>query len=393
MSSDIPAKLTVERPRRPSHRAGRTVRAIAAVAVALVVVLAGYAVVQYVESRPSEPVLNVLSYDLFNGGCGNAPSLQAVLAPFEAAHGVQIDFTCPEGSTLLSTLLAQKSSPREDLVIGLDEVTTPGAEANGLLIPYVSPELSHVDPNITRELSLDGGATPYEWGYLGFDYNLSFARSLGGAAPDLSFPLFAQNLSLARDLVVEDPTTDITGEEFLLWEIEFYETVLHQNWESWWRSVDPALQYAPDWGTAFGEFDGGPGSPPMVVSYTTDPAYGVANNQSGEFNSTVGSWNGTEYGWRSVYGIGIVAGTQHLTLDQEFIDWFLGGTVQSALPLNEWEYPANETIPLPSVFSANPDPRSIVPLDDRSTPAEIWANLSGPDGYLNTWQGLENSAG
>jgi ABC-type thiamine transport system substrate-binding protein len=128
------------------------------------------------------------------------------------------------------------------------------------------------------------------------------------------------------------------------------------------------------------------------VSYTTDPAYGVEYNQSGQFNSTVGSWNGTEYGWQSIYGIGIVAGTQHLSLDQDLVNWFLGGTVQSALPLNEWEYPANDTIAIPPVFAANPAPGPIVALDGRTTPAQIWANLSGPEGYLNTWQGIENSA-
>jgi thiamine transport system substrate-binding protein len=377
-------------PRRRSRRAGRWVTTIAAVAVVLVVAVAAYAVVQYVQSRPSETQLVVYTYPtLFNGNCGASPNLSAVLAPFEAAHDVEIDFECPAG-TLVSTLLAQKSAPQADLVIGLDEVTTPEAEANGLLVPYVSPQLAHVDPNVTRELSSDGGATPYEWGYLGIDYNLSFAQSTGTSVADLSFPSLASNLSLAHGLVVEDPTTDIVGEEFLLWEIEFYETVLHESWQSWWQSVDPALQFAPDWGSAFSEFDGGPGSPPMVVSYTTDPGYAVEYGQAHQYNSTATLWNGSEYGWRSVYGIGIVQGTRHLTLDQELVDWFLGGTVQSQIPLNEWEYPANRTIGIPSVFDANPDPTDFVPLDDATSPAQIALDLPG---YLETWQSIDNSAG
>ncbi len=282
MSNEVPAERPTERTPRHPRRAGRWVRVIGAIAIALVVVVAGYGVVQYLGSRSSGTVLNVLSYDLFNGGCGTAPALLSDLAPFEAAHDVKIDFTCPVGSTLVSTLLAQQSSPRADVVIGLDEVTTPEAEAQGLLVPYVSPDLAHVDPAITRELSPDGGATPYEWGYLGVDYNTSFARTSGTSAQNLSFPAFSQNLSLARNLVVEDPTTDITGEEFLLWEIEFYETVLHQDWQTWWQTVDRSLQYAPDWSTAFGsDFDGSGGAAPMVVSYTTDPAYAATYNQSG----------------------------------------------------------------------------------------------------------------
>jgi len=391
MSSNPSAERPIERTSPRRRRAGGWVRTLGAVAAVLIVVVAGYAVVQYLGSRSSRTVLNVLSYDLFNGGCGTAPALQAVLAPFESAHDVEIDFTCPAGSTLVSTLLAEKSSPRADLVIGLDEVTTPAAEANGLLVPYLSPALAHVDPNITHELSADGGATPYEWGYLGIDYNTSFVRAGGQTPANLSFPAISANLSLARNLVVEDPATDITGEEFLLWEIEFYETVLHQDWQGWWQSVHAALQYAPDWGTAFdADFDGSGGPAPLVVSYTTDPAYAASYNQSGQYNSTVSEWNGTLYGWQTVYGIGIVAGTQHLALDQALVDWFLGGTVQSALPTNEWEYPANRTIAVPPVFAANPDPTNFVPLDDRTTPAEIYANLPT---YLDEWQTIENSAG
>jgi ABC-type thiamine transport system substrate-binding protein len=120
----------------------------------------------------------------------------------------------------------------------------------------------------------------------------------------------------------------------------------------------------------------------MVVSYSTDPAYARVNGQAGQFNSTVSWWNGTEYAWRTIYGIGIVSGTQHLTLDQEFENWFLSGPVQSEIPENEWEYPANTTIPLPAAFSAAVDPASIVALNDGVTPGELAAELPG---WVDTW--------
>jgi ABC transporter substrate-binding protein (ThiB subfamily) len=390
MTTPTGAKALPDRSRPSRRRAGGGSRAVVAITIAVVVVLAGYATYAYLQSRPSGTQLVIYTYDsLFNGNCGVSPNLSAVLAPFEAAHDVQIEFQCPSG-TLVSTLLAQKSAPRADLVLGLDEVTAPEAEANGLLVPYLAPGLSNVDPNVTAELGTAGDVTPYEWGYLGIDYNTSWDSATRAGIGGSSFPSFAENLSLAHQLVVEDPATDITGEEFLLWEIEFYETVLHQDWQGWWQAVDPSLQYAPDWSTASEEFDAGPGAPSMFVSYTCDPAYYASYGGAGQVNSTVATWNGTEYGWQTVYGVGIVAGTQHLSLDQQFIDWWLGGTVQSAIPLNEWEYPANGTVPLPPVFSANPDPAQIVPLDNRISPAQIALDLPG---YLETWQSIDDSSG
>jgi ABC-type thiamine transport system substrate-binding protein len=123
------------------------------------------------------------------------------------------------------------------------------------------------------------------------------------------------------------------------------------------------------------------------VSYSTDPAYAAYYGQAGQYNSTVSWWNGTEYGWRTVYGIGIVSGSRHLSLDQEFENWFLSGTVQSQIPTNEWEYPANQTVALPAVFDAALDPSSIVPLNDATTPSAVAASIYG---WVSTYQELAN---
>lgn len=362
-------------------------------AVVLVLLLAGVGAYEYVTHLPPPGTTRLVVYTyatLFGGNCGG-PNLTAVLAPFEAAHHVQIDLECPSGD-LATTLIDEKANPTADVVIGLDEISTGEAEAAGVVVPYVSPQLAHVAPRLAAELSPDGGATPYEWGYLGIDYNLSFAAATHGAITNSSFLDFASNLSWAKSLVVEDPS-DIVGEEFLLWEIEFYESVLHQPWQDWWKAVDASLQYAPDWGTAFGEFTAPSNPAPMVVSYTEDPAYSVGTSGAASFNSTVTTWNGTEYGWRTVYGAAVVAGSAHVGLDEALIDWLLDGSVQSQIPTNEWEYPANVSTPLPSVFAAAPDPSRIVALDDRTTPALIAANLTGQNGYVNEWQSLENQYG
>jgi thiamine transport system substrate-binding protein len=365
---------------------------VLAVAVAVVIVVAAFGVYEYESgvAPGGEPTLVIYTYpSLFGGADCGAPAFSTVFGAFATAHHVRIDVECPAG-TLVGTLLQQQSSPAADLVIGLDELTTPVAELDHLLVPYHPAALANVPTSLVDELSPDLAAVPYEYGYLAIDYNATFAASTDNAVAHASFENFTANSTWAQGLLTENPEYDITGEEFLAWQIEFYTAVLHQSWQSFWSSVwkEGLPTPAPDWGTAFGEFSATSGNPPMVVSYSTDPAYAAANGASGAFNSTVSWNNGTAYGWRTIYGIGIVNGSQQVPLDEQFENWFLNGTVQNEIPLNEWEYPANETVPLPGVFAAAIDPASIVPLNADITSAEIAADLPG---WIQEWLSLAPS--
>jgi thiamine transport system substrate-binding protein len=375
-------------PGRRLRRPGRLGRAVLVVAVAVVVAVAAFGAYEVVTTLiPSgESTLVVYTYpSLFGGADCGAPAFSTVFGGFESAHHVHIDVECPAG-TLLGTLLQQQNAPEADLVIGLDELTTPIAEQDHLLVPYAPPALTDQDPELAGELSPDHGAVPYEWGYLAIDYNATFAASTGGAVAHATFPEFASNATWARGLLMEDPEFDITGEEFLAWQVVYYTSILHEPWQSFWTSLwsEGLPPPAPSWGTAFGEFST-PGGPPMVVSYTTDPAYAAENGEAGEFNSTVSWWNGTAYSWRTIYGIGIVNGSHQLPLDEAFENWFLSGTVQSEIPLNEWEYPANATIALPSVYDAAIPPDTIVPLNFEIAPAQLASVLPG---WIQEWQSL-----
>ncbi len=375
-------------PRRRLRRPGRLGRAILVVAVALVVVVAAFGAYEVVTSLApaGEPTLVVYTYpSLFGGADCGAPAFSTVFGTFESAHHVRIEVECPAGS-LVSTLLQEESAPQADLVIGLDELTTPVAELDHLLVPYAPPALADVNSSLVAELSPDHGAVPYEWGYLAIDYNSSFAAGTGGAVAEATFPDFTSNATWAQGLLTEDPEFDITGQEFLAWVVGYYSSVLHEPWTTFWSDLwsEGLPTPATSWGTAFGDFSG-PGGPPMVVSYSTDPAYAAAYGEAGAFNSTVSWWNGTAYGWRTIYGIGIVNGTHQLPLDEAFENWFLSGTVQNEIPLNEWEYPANATIALPSVYAAAISPATIVPLNDAFTPAQIATDLPG---WIQEWQSL-----
>lgn len=364
-----------------------------AIALAVVVVVAGIGLVEYVSSVLGPPTLVIYTYpSLLNGTDCGSPAFAPVFGAFASAHGVRIQVECPSGP-LVGTLESQANAPGADLVIGLDEITTPQAEARDLLVPYAPPALADVPTELARELSPDDAAVPYEYGYLSIDYTQAFLNASGGAIARTTFPEIAANASTwGRQLVTEDPTEDITGEEFLAWEVEYYETVLDQNWTTFWTAVAPDLPPpAYSWGVAFNdEFASSPGHDQMVVSYSTDPAYAkYYGTPDYPYNATLSWWHGTEYGWKTVYGIGIVRGTRHLALDEEFEDWFLSGTVQRLLPTLEWEYPANDTVALPHVFDAAANTTGIVALNDAISPSELAAEMPG---WTQEWQEIVTGA-
>lgn len=380
-SAPTPSRSRPLRLRRP----GRAGRVVLAVGLVVAVGLAGAGTYVYLTDVFGGTTLVVYTYPSLFGGldCGNRTAFQTAFGTFASAHDIRIVVDCPPGN-LYSSLLGETGAPAADLVIGLDEITTPQAEAAHLLVPYAPPALADVPSYLVDALSPDHGAVPYESGYLAIDYNSSFYNATSGAVAHATLPDLVNSTSWSSSLIVEDPTGDITGEEFLLWEIEYYTHLLHENWTGFWTAAARGpVHVAPTWGDAFSEFQSDVGS--LVVSYSTDPAFAAFYGQTGQFNATGSWWNGTDYSWRTTYGIGIVNGSRHLALDQEFENWFLSGTVQQLLPTNEWEYPANSTVAVPSVFGYAIPPNSIVALNNFTSPSAVAAALPG---WLATWSGL-----
>jgi thiamine transport system substrate-binding protein len=372
---------------RSQWRPGRTGRLLAILAVAAAVVVAGIGINAYLAAHPSgEPTLTVYTYDSLLGGCGNA-TLTGLIDSFEASHHAHVLVDCLSGF-LSTTLIDQKASPGADVVVGLDEVTGPQADAAGVLLPYTPPEVAEQLAEPQEALAPDHTLTPYEFGYLGVDYTPAWNATTHGAVEALSLPTIAANTSYAKALIVEDPEEDITGEEFLLAEISFYQSVLHGDWTSFWRSVDPSIQVTDSWGDGYGQFTGAPGSPAMLVSYNTDPAAAVSNGTP-TFNATLFHWDGATYAWQTVYGIGIVKGTHHLALAEAFEDWFLDGQVQAALPTSEWMYPANQTVAVPAVFHWAANASGAILLNPDLPLASLPGSLPG---WIDQWQEIENQA-
>lgn len=354
---------------------------LSALVIAVVIIVAGFSVYYGIMNRPSgEKTLTIYTYSSFMAyGANKNQTLNTVFGTFENAHNVKIIVKTPSNG-ILQQLLAEKNNPQADIVIGLTNMNGVTASGQGLLVNYTPPAEQYINSSLIAEMgSASNYITPYEYSYLGIDYNRSFVNGTSFTTDGNFTPSFS-NLShdiLAGNLLLENPTTDDTGLGFLLWQIAYYKYVLHDNsWMDWWNSTSKATSghIYDSWDTAFGYFNTGNGTN-LVVSYLTDPAY----NQYFGYGNTTGSavtyHDGKAYGWRTIYGIGIVNGSKNVALDKEFLNYFLSPTVQNEIPTNEWMYPANSSISLPPLFGGLQSQSSIYPLNNYITASDIAQNI------------------
>jgi|ECHhosMinimDraft_1075155.scaffolds.fasta_scaffold00697_6 thiamine transport system substrate-binding protein len=353
-------------------------------AVTVLILGVGYASYVYLSSSSSaQQTLTIYTYSsLFE----NAPNVsavnQSVFGQFERVYHVKINLVRISGTeNMLQTLIRQKNNPQADLVIGLSNLEAPQAIAAGILLNYTPPNLKYVPSFLVKDLDPSHRLIPYEYSPITIDY-CNVSQQL---ASNLSFQTF-ENPEIARELVVENPSIDSTGLSFLLYEITFYEYVLHEDWRSWWKSVAPYVDVTATWDSAFTIFPSD--SHNFVVSYGTDPAYFEYFGGYSTCGTAAIHYNGKVYTWLEIEGMGIINGTKHLALAEEFENWFLSEAVQSQIPEAEWMFPANSQVALPSVFSSALGASGTVVLNDFVNNTQVAQNLTQ---WIEEWQTIMSS--
>ena len=356
-----------------------------AAAVVIIVIVAGFGIYYSIENRkPGPGTIVICTYSSFmQDGMDKNRTYQQIFGTFEKEYNVNIvvDYS---SIGLLSSLESQKNNPRAGIVIGLTNMQGVQAVNDNLLVKYTPPSISSVNSTLLQEMGPAARyLTPYEYSYLGIDYNKTNFQD-GVFNPSFASLLTGSN---ASSLLLENPTTSDTGEGFLLWEIAYYTYVLHENWTTWWTSMKPYLSghVYSSWCDAFTQFESGSSSD-LLVSYLSDPAYNLYFGYGNYTGSAVTQNNGTEYGWRTIYNVGIVNNSgENLSIEEDFVNYMLSGNVQQLVPLNEWMYPANGTIALPSYYSVTENQSGIVPLNNYINATDISNNIGSWD---NQWLGL-----
>ena len=339
----------------------------------------------HTESTDQTSTLTIYTYEsLLNWGINATDANIKVFDAFEAKENCTIELEyLSDAPSVLARAVAEKNSPKADIIIGIDNVMIYQAKAQDILLAYEPSTSANLSENAINGLDPDFYVTPYDYGFIALVYHKNLVNSTNVPNIDSLQLSDLTETDAAKLLVAEDPTLSSTGLGFLMWTIGVYEKVLDSDWTSWWKDVRANIQVEDSWGDAFEVFYNPALNRPIVVSYATDPAYNYLMNENDtSLGATLSHENDSTYAWLQIEGLGILKGTKNLALAQRFVDWFTGVTAQEVFPENNWMYPANDYAKLPKSFDYAIDPTTVTPLNDLISSEEINSSL---DGWLDTW--------
>ena len=280
--------------------------------------------------------LVVYAYDSFTADWGPGPELARL---FEAKTGYRVTFlSCGDAAQVLSRAVLEKASPSADVLVGIDNNLIDTARRVGVLEPY---KPAKADAVVSGDLRLadDWLLTPYDWGAFAIIFDTASGIKPPASLAELANPLYA------KKLIMMDPRTSTPGTGFLAWTIGAY----GKGYADYWRRLKGnLLTLSPGWDAGYGLFTSG--EAPLVISYTTSPAYHLESEKSTRYRALVFP----EGHPVQIEGIGLVKGARNPEAAKAFIDFMLTDEAQSVLPLTQWMYPVSRTVKLPDSFSAAP---------------------------------------
>ena len=297
-----------------------------------------------------------------------------VAKAFKQATGADVQFVATGDSrAMLSKLIAERAASGKasaDVFVGVEINDTGTANQNKLFEPLTVadvPNLASVPKGLRFDAS--GRLIPYEHGYITLVYDTRYLKPANAPTS------FEQLLSskYRKSLIVEDPRTSSPGLSFLLWTIARFGD---PGYLSYWQKLMPnVLTVTSSWDTAFNLLS--QGEAPLMVSFSTDRAYDVIENQS----DTIRVQLLDGQGYQTIFGMGVVRGTSHPKLARELLNIILSPAVQAKLPETEWMMPANDSAQLPAQFekyAVTPSDPALIPVKrvekNLSTWIEQWTN-------------------
>lgn len=264
------------------------------------------------------PTLTVYTYSSFTADWGPGP---AIKQGFEAECDCRLEYVATDdGVALLSRVRLEGKRSRADVVLGLDTNLMAEARATGLFASHGATPAS---------LSLPGGWSdpvflPYDYGYFAFVYD----RTALTAPPD-SLRALVEGPSDEK-ILIQDPRTSTPGLGLLLWIRKVYGDDAGMIWE---KLAPRILTVSKGWSEAYGLFL--KGEAPLVLSYTTSPAYHLIAEGEGKYAAAAFD----EGHYLQVEVAAKLASSPNPELADRFLSFMLSQGFQKHIPTGNWMYP------------------------------------------------------
>ncbi|MDI6027860.1 thiamine ABC transporter substrate binding subunit [Corticibacterium sp. UT-5YL-CI-8] len=266
--------------------------------------------------------LTVYTYESFTAEWGPGPQVKKA---FEAECSCAVDFvSVADGVALLSRLKLEGASTKADIVLGLDTNLSAEAKATGLFAPHGKASAPVEIPGGWN----DDTFLPYDYGYFAVVYDTETLKT-----PPKSLKELVEG-DATQKIVIQDPRTSTPGLGLVLWVKAVYGD---KAGDAWAKLKDRVLTVTPGWSEAYGLFT--KGEAPMVLSYTTSPAYHMIAENSEKYQAA--SFEEGHYLQVEVAGITTTGAKNPLAA--EFMDFMLSPKFQDIIPETNWMLPAAAT--------------------------------------------------
>ncbi|MGH6930796.1 MAG: thiamine ABC transporter substrate binding subunit [Dongiaceae bacterium] len=304
------------------------------------------------------PTLTIYTYSSFTSEWGPGPAIKTA---FEADCQCQVNYVAVEdGAALLSRLQLEGDHTAADIVLGLDTNLTAEAAGTGLFAPH-EMELSNLRMPIAWT---DPIFVPFDYGYFAFVYDKARLSDPPTSLDELV------NGDPDQKILIQDPRTSTPGLGLMLWMQSVYGD---QAGEAWQRLKRRVLTVTKGWSEAYSLFVDG--EAPMVLSYTTSPAYHIIAENDDRYAAAAFA----EGHYMQIEVAGLVARSANGALAKRFLQFMGSPGFQDQIATGNWMYPVIEpTGGLPPAFGALVQPGKSLLM----SPDEVAANRKK---WIDSW--------
>jgi thiamine transport system substrate-binding protein len=302
--------------------------------------------------------LTIYTYESFTAEWGPGPQVEKT---FEAECTCDLEFvSVADGVALLNRVRLEGASTKADIVLGLDTNLTAEAKATGLFAPSGSDVVDIKVPGGW----IDDVFVPFDHGYFAFVYDTEKLTN-----PPKSLKELVEG-NPEEKIVIQDPRTSTPGLGLLLWVKSVYGDEAPAAWAKLRKRV---LTVTPGWSESYGLFT--KGEAPMVLSYTTSPAYHVIAENTQKYQAAAFE----EGHYLQVEVAGITTTGAKNPLSQRFMAFMTGPGFQDVIPETNWMFPAGRTEkPLNPAFEALVEPAKTLAF----SPEEVAENRKA---WVDEW--------
>ena len=287
-------------------------------------------------AHATDKTLTVYTYESFIAEWGPGPLVKEA---FEAECDCTLNWVGVEdGVALLNRIKLEGNTAEAGVVLGLDTNLVAEAKATGLFAP------NDID---TSAVDVPGGFSddtfvPFDYGYFAVVYDTQAIDN-----PPTSLKELVEG-DPAQKIVIEDPRTSTPGLGLLLWVKKIYGDAAA---DAWTKFSDRILTVTPGWSEAYGLFTDG--EAPMVLSYTTSPAYHMVAEDSDRYQAA----SFAEGHYMQIEVAGLLKAAPDMDLAKHFLAFMTTPAFQDTIPTHNWMLPAAAIdMELPDAFDKLVEP-------------------------------------